>query len=260
MDRHFSGGYGPLHENGMTSNQELVWTPEMVHRFWAYEQSRPENFFSHQVGRVLVRRFRKRLTGRVLDYGCGLGFLVDDMLSEGISCGGVEFTLDFAAGLNASFNGRQGFLGVRVPDDFSDWRGTFDAIFLVEVAEHLYDDDLQKTLAGIHDLLQPGGILILTTPNNENRSKNFLCSPESGRLFHRFQHVRSWNRELLASFVTRHDFTVTEIGETDFSAHILALGRTRPFFYRLLRGIAKKLNTKAPHLYAIAAKVESAAI
>jgi SAM-dependent methyltransferase len=242
----------------MTSNQQLVWTPEMVRRFWAYERTRPENFFSHQVGRVLVRRFRKHLAGRVLDYGCGLGFLIDDMLSEGISCGGVEFTSDFVAQLTASFDDRQGFLGIRVPDDFSDWRGAFDAIFLVEVIEHLYDDELQKTVASIHNLLRPGGILLVTTPNNENRSKNFICSPESGHLFHRFQHVRSWNRESLASFLTRHNFTVMEAGETDFGAHILALGRTRPFFYRLVRAIAKKFNTEAPHLYAIAAKAEGA--
>jgi SAM-dependent methyltransferase len=183
---------------------------------------------------------------------------MDDMLSEGISCAGVEFTSDFVARLTASFDGRQGFLGVRVPDDCSDWRGAFDAIFLVEVVEHLYDDDLQKTLTSIHDLLSPGGVLIVTTPNAENRSKNFLCSPESGRLFHRFQHVRSWNRESLASLLARHDFAVTEVGETDFSAHMLALGRTRPFFYRFLRAIAKKLNTEAPHLYAIAARAEGA--
>lgn len=260
MERNSSGEQMPSHENGTISNQELVWSPEMVHRFWAYEQTRPENFFSYQVGRVLVRRFRKHLTGRVLDYGCGLGFLIEDMLNAGISCGGVEFTTDFATRLNTSFDNRQGFLGVRVPGNFSEWRGTFDAIFLVEVVEHLYDEDLRKTLTSIHGLLRPGGVLIVTTPNNENRSANFLCSPESGRLFHRFQHVRSWSRESLTSFVMEHDLKVTEIGETDFSAHVLALGRTQPFFYRLLRGIVRKFNIETPHLYAVAVKSERAAI
>jgi 2-polyprenyl-3-methyl-5-hydroxy-6-metoxy-1,4-benzoquinol methylase len=212
------------------------------------------------VGRVLVRRFRKRLAGRVLDYGCGLGYLIDDMLGESISCGGVEFTPDFVARLNASFDGRQGFLGVRVLDDFSDWRGAFDTIFLVEVIEHLYDSDLYETVASIHSLLRPGGTLIVTTPNNENRGKNLICAPESGRLFHRFQHVRSWDRESLASFLTQHEFAVSEVGETDFGAHILALARTRPFFHRLLRGIAKKFNMQVPHLYAVAVRPEGATL
>ncbi len=37
--------------------EELTWTPQMIARFWDYEKKSHEEFFTYQVGRVLVRHF-----------------------------------------------------------------------------------------------------------------------------------------------------------------------------------------------------------
>lgn len=233
---------------------ELVWTREMVRRFWAYEQRRPENYFSFQVGGVVARRFRPQLAGRVVDYGAGTGFLLEELLAAGVQCGAVEFGDDVVDALSARFANRKGFLGARNNDDLAEWRGTFDAAFLLEVVEHLYDQELHTCLTTVRSLLKPGGLLIVTTPNEEDRSKNFICSPESGLLFHRFQHVRSWSETSLGDALAGVGFQVLQIGATDFSAHPLAYKRTLSFPVRIARSAAKQLRRQTPHLYAVASR------
>jgi 2-polyprenyl-3-methyl-5-hydroxy-6-metoxy-1,4-benzoquinol methylase len=228
---------------------ELVWTPEMVRRFWAYESSRPENFFSFQVGSVLVRRFRKYLAGDVVDYGAGGGYLIEDLLGRGTRCAAVEAD---ATEINRRFAGIPRFLGARSFNNLADWQGRFDVAFLVEVVEHLYDKELSDCLLSVHDLLKPHGLLIVTTPNNERRSDHFICSPESGRLFHRFQHVRSWTPVSLSDALTQSGFKTVQTGTTDFGASLFALRRTNGIGFRLARAIAKNIWRREPHLFAIA--------
>lgn len=234
------------------NNSELVWTREMVNRFWAYEQKRPENYFSFQVGGVVVRRFQRYLKGRVVDYGAGTGFLLEELLAAGFQCGAVEFGQDVVDVLSKRFAGRKGFLGARESIDAAEWTGNFDAVFLLEVIEHLYDQDLQSCLAVARSLLKPGGWLIVTTPNEEDRSQNFICSPESGLLYHRFQHVRSWTAGSLVNLLTANGFEIAEIGTTDFEAHPIAHKRTTPLPMRIIKSASKRLRRRHPHLYSVA--------
>ena len=55
--------------------EELTWTPQMVARYWDYENRFQENFFTYHVGRVLVKHFRRFLNKpkRLIDYGAGAG-------------------------------------------------------------------------------------------------------------------------------------------------------------------------------------------
>jgi 2-polyprenyl-3-methyl-5-hydroxy-6-metoxy-1,4-benzoquinol methylase len=237
-----------------TDNSELVWTREMIRRFWDYEKTRPENYFSFQVGRVITRRFRSQLVGRVVDYGAGTGFLLEELLAAGVQCGAVEFGDDVVNDLSNRFATRKGFLGARNNEDLAQWNGTFDAAFLLEVVEHLYEEDLQDCLSTVRSLLKPGGSLIVTTPNEEDRSKSFICSPESGLLFHRFQHVRSWSEVSLGNMLATSGFRVSQIGTTDFSSHPLAYRRTMSFPVRVARSAAKQLMKQTPHLYAVASR------
>jgi 2-polyprenyl-3-methyl-5-hydroxy-6-metoxy-1,4-benzoquinol methylase len=238
----------------MTQRTELTWTREMVTRFWDFERARPEAFFSFQVGAVIARKFRKYFHGdaSIVDYGAGTGFLIDDLLANKTRCGAVEFGNDAVAELNERFGSHPSFLGARSHDAIGDWREKFDGAFLIEVVEHLYDDDLAVALASIHALLKPDGILIVTTPNEEDRSKSFISSPESGLLFHRYQHVRSWSAASLRSTLESHGFSCIEIGAIDFGASPLALRRTMPLPLRIARSLVKHLLRKRPHLFAVA--------
>jgi 2-polyprenyl-3-methyl-5-hydroxy-6-metoxy-1,4-benzoquinol methylase len=231
---------------------ELVWTPEMVARYWHYERTRPHNYFSFQVGAAVIRHFRRSLQGRVLDYGAGPGFLVDELLRVQTLCAAIEFGKDAVDELNEQFLERKGFLGAREISQAGCWQGMFDAALLVEVVEHLYDDPLRQALAKIRELLRKGGQLIITTPNNEDREKSFICSPESGLVFHRFQHVRSWTERSLSAFVAENGFSVRSTGTIDFAASVLAHRRTMSLPIRLIRSTAKRMICSRPHLFVVA--------
>ena len=227
----------------------------MVARFWDFARTRPETFFSYQVGAVVARKFRKHFSGRdIIDYGAGNGFLVEDLLEIGMRCGAVEFGSRAVEELNDRFERHPRFLGVRPHDGLDDFRGKFSGAFLVEVVEHLYDSELATALSTARELLKPGGILIVTTPNEEDRSMSFICSPESGLLFHKFQHVRSWSAASLRATLENHGFSCAEVAATDFGASPLAMRRNTSLPRRIATAAAKFLLRRQPHLYAVARK------
>jgi len=232
----------------------------MVERFWAHEARTPENFFGYQVGLSVVRRMRRHLlpARRIADYGAGAGFLVDDLLANGYAVGAIEFGPAAVRALTAKFATRAGFLGAwEVNEVVATAAERFDAIFLTEVVEHLYDSELLPCLHNIRALLREEGLLIITTPNAEDLSKSMMTSPESGRLFHRWQHVRSWTGETLASAVSAQGFEVIEVAATDFAAYPAALHRTHSMPIRWLRAGSKQVfnlfrRRLPPHLYLVA--------
>lgn len=228
---------------------ELNWTPEMIQRFWA--SAPKQDYFSYQVGRVIVNRFRKYLGGRTVDYGAGKGHLIDELLRIGQECCAVEFDV---AELYAEYGHKRNFMGAASPGSLQPWSNLFDSAFLVEVIEHLYDSDLNWALTHIHMLLKPDGYLIITTPNNEDRSKNMLTDTATGLRYHKYQHVRSWSEVTLPMTLADHHFDVVECGTCDFAASIHAHHRTKTFGERLIRTAALKLLGRRPHLYCIAKK------
>jgi 2-polyprenyl-3-methyl-5-hydroxy-6-metoxy-1,4-benzoquinol methylase len=240
------------------SIEELTWTPQMIARYWDFESRFQENFFTYQVGRVLVRHFRGFLNKpkKIIDYGAGAGFLIEELLHENRQCAAIEFAPDAVRLVQSKFQGNPKFLGARLVGNLQEWNGQFDVAFLTEVVEHLYDADLHRCLSCIHDLLAPGGLLILTTPNDEDRSKSMLLNPETGRVFHRWQHVRSWTPLSLQDLLQTRSFSPVEIGTTDFGASIHAMRRSHLLPMRLARAAVKRflllLGRKPPHLYAVA--------
>jgi SAM-dependent methyltransferase len=91
---------------------------------------------------------------------------------------GAGRLLDFGAGdlrlkrkfLTAGFAGRYETLDVsdEFPHEYSDLgqvRGVFGAILCLEVIEHLPLAAFETLLGGLVDRLEPGGVLIISTPN-----------------------------------------------------------------------------------------------
>ena len=230
----------------------------MIARYWDFESRFQKNFFTYHVGRVLVKHFRRFLSKpkKIIDYGAGAGILIEELLHENRQCAAIEFAPDAVRLIESKFQGNPNFLGVRLIGNLQEWNGQFDVALLTEVVEHLYDTDLDRCLSCIRDLLVPGGMLILTTPNDEDRTKSMLMSPETGRVFHRWQHVRSWTPLTLRDSLQTRGFSPVEIGTTDFGASMYAMRRSYPLPMRIARATAKRamsfLGQKPPHLFAVA--------
>lgn len=99
---------------------------------------------------------------RILDVGCHTGFFVKEVLNLGFDAYGIDFnkkSVNF--GLKAyNLDGR---ISLTTLEDIRSTGNRFEIISLFEVIEHVHNP--RELIESILDLLQPGGILILSTPN-----------------------------------------------------------------------------------------------
>lgn len=228
------------------SVKQLEWTPEQSKKFWDYESQFPQNYFTYKFGATIIRRLKKYLGGAatVLDYGCGMGNLIPHLLLRGFQVTGADFSPQSMAAVRAQFGSHPGFRGAFCPDELS---GRFEAIIVVEVIEHLPDAALNEAMATIRNHAAPAAKVIFTAPNGEDIAASSIFCAGCERVFHRWQHVRSWSQESLRAYLASAGFTVIEIFTTDF-----AVSFPRNKLGSLRFALKKLFNKEFPHLVCIA--------
>lgn len=188
----------------------------------------------------------------VLDFGCGPGFIFDHLqrLKANWRYTAIDFSEESIKAIDSKACGNPRFRGAyhvnQLPTPLED--GAFDITLLIEVIEHLKDEELNFTLHEVSRLTKRNGVLLITTPNAEDLSKSTTFCPECGAIFHEWQHVRSWNIASLTNHLNHHGFTLSKGKPLNFSA----LSPLR----RLLSVAVKKLQGKPvnPHLMAVFTK------
>lgn len=193
----------------------MNWTPEITARFWANEARHPENYFTNHSGHKVARKLKPFLKrhNRVLDYGCGLGFLVPHLAALGLEVTAADVSPEAIEATNQRNADTRGFQGAHLA---SSLQMPFDAIVSVEVVEHLTDAQLDEYFSTMWRLLEPGGTAIITTPNNESLQAAEVYCPCCDNTFHRWQHMRSWNAQTLGGALVRHGFKPWIAMETNF--------------------------------------------
>jgi 2-polyprenyl-3-methyl-5-hydroxy-6-metoxy-1,4-benzoquinol methylase len=228
----------------------MEWTDERVARFWDWQSQFPENYFTYQFGATIVASLKDYLKGRkrVLDYGCGVGYLLPHLCRQVGEVYGADPSAESVARTNERFGDLANFKGAFPVEALRARRLRFDAILCIEVIEHLSDDILGTVLGDVQNLLAPNGLAIFSTPNDEDLSKNLLFCPATGEVFHRWQHVRSWNRNSLPAHLRLNGYDVVDVVETNMS-----VSRTRS-----LKSLAKRAIKRAlfgapgnPHLVCV---------
>jgi 2-polyprenyl-3-methyl-5-hydroxy-6-metoxy-1,4-benzoquinol methylase len=156
-----------------------------------------------------------RTPGRLLDIGCSYGAFMVLAQGEGWDTSGVELSKEPAKFAREErrldvFNGTVEQAGY--PE------GYFDAVTLWDVIEHL--DDPVSTMAEIHRIMAPGGILLVFTINQEsllttvghilyklslNRWKHLM------ELFYDIHHNFFFSPHTLTSLLKRSEFEVADV-------------------------------------------------
>jgi SAM-dependent methyltransferase len=233
---------------------KLEWTPAHVERFWNWWSSHPqasEQYFSRLYGDSILDDVERRipLSGVVMDFGAGPGYLTEKLLRRGARVFSVDFSPESAASLEARLSGRAGFLGARTAslDRIPCDDASADLAILVEVVEHLDDRVLTPALREVTRVLRPGGHLVLTTPNQEDLGTAEVLCPECGCVYHRVQHVRAWSARTLTAAVEPCGYETIAAQPTKFLRKGGWLSRTR----RRLREMRMR---PAPHLFYLARK------
>jgi 2-polyprenyl-3-methyl-5-hydroxy-6-metoxy-1,4-benzoquinol methylase len=200
----------------------LEWTDENIKKFWNFwdlESQYDELYFTYQLGDFLVKSLSNYFphARTVLDYGSGRGHLIKPLIKHNLHVSALEFSDQAINLINNKYNNTQGFEGVYSLQEIKKIKKKFDLIFLVEIIEHLNDRELKNTIENVNKLLVKNGIVIITTPNDEILLNSMVCCPECQKIFHRWQHIRSWNEDSLKNYLLAKEFTIVDIFVTDLN-------------------------------------------
>lgn len=237
----------------------LVWTPEMVKDFWDYEANFPAKYFTrsrrHQIISTLANYLPRHCT--VLDYGCGPGNLIGPLLDAGFRVAGMDMSPSARESVLAEYGGHPQFIGVYDQQGIECSGLNFDAIIVAEVIEHLYDEQLDSLLATLGTLCSASTHIVFTTPNEEDLAESYILCPTSGKLFHRFQHVRSWSQASIKSYLDARQFHGTRTFTTDFDTTLAIRGKNHPLRGRWWSALRRTIryrtrrDRKRPHLVVV---------
>ena len=107
--------------------------------------------------------------GFVADFGCGNALLLPLIYKVVHKYFGIDFSEDFIRvakqrQLYAGISNAEFYCGF-IQDFCKDHEGFFDAVFALDLSEHVYDDEWQEIVNGMRLSLKPGGKAYLHTPN-----------------------------------------------------------------------------------------------
>ena len=170
-----------------------------------------------------VEFLRSLPSGRILDIGCGPGFLLS-ALEGGWQRHGVEVSA-FAAKHAAQWG--EIFVGeveaARYPDAW------FDAIVMHHVIEHIPEPG--GTIREVHRVLKPGGVLLLGTPDFDSGCARLFG--ERYRLLNDPTHVSLFSNDSMHRFLRDHGFLVEKVDYPFFDTPYFTPGNLERLFDRL---------------------------
>lgn len=235
----------------MPEYRMMEWTPERIERFWEWQAEFPEQYFTH----ILGARIASRLSGyfppnaRILDLGCGLGHLIPHLSTYAREVVGIDASVAAIQATRARCHELGNFGGAFLLEEIGQIPGKFDVITVIEVVEHLTDEQLRGLLQTARSLVAPAGVVIFTTPNEEPLEQSMIYSPATGEVFHRYQHMRRWTAESLRDCVQSGGFDVVETVTTDFS--LTWRQKLRRLISRIVR-LGRVPPIRPPHLMCVA--------
>ncbi|MFD2145581.1 class I SAM-dependent methyltransferase [Mucilaginibacter antarcticus] len=191
---------------------------------YGFRESGPAHTFQY-LQQPLLDMLGGNTNRRILDLGCGNGYLVNFLISQGYDAYGTdasEMGIEIARQSHPDRFYVQDLSTDKLPLELQNKQ--FDTILSTEVIEHLYDP------AGFIEFckasLIPGGELIISTPYH-GYFKNLLLSILGKWDTHMDPswyggHIKMWSKNTLSKALTTAGFNVT---------HFTGCGRF-PYFYK----------------------------
>lgn len=135
-------------------------------------------------------------------------------------------------------------------DPFPFPANSLDLVLLCEVIEHMTQHPPTHLLTQIHQVLRPGGHLLITTPN-QTQLKNlarrlFRLAPPAGHDSTYSAHHHEYTLAELGSTLTHHGFTVTQAQHIDFYTPFRTRSRYDHLVLRSLKILAYCLTSLIP--------------
>lgn len=228
----------------------LEWTDERVAAMWSfYAATEADNYFAARFGKALLNNVSHYLPagGMAADYGCGSGKIAR-MLAQHRPVLAIDFGETLVSTSSAFVDNPTPFpVSFATPENVDEHTGKISALFFLEAIEHLLPDWIEPTFNNLRKLLKPGGLIVCSTPNEEDVARAMVCCPSCRHYFHKYQHMRTFDAAGLAAFMEERGFDTVEV-----KAH--NLGMVSP--YARARQALRRVMGKAqyPHLVYVGRK------
>lgn len=216
----------------------IVWDDELTRRLWNYystSDAHRSTYFGETVGQHFVRVLSRSgvLHGRrsVADISCGTGAIIEALLRvvhADCKVTGFDISELSVERTNARNQADCRFAGAFLTKGFpmSIESASVDLLILTEVIEHLDDSVLNLLFSDCRRALAPGGVLVLTTPNEENLDRGRVLCPECGCVFHRWQHCRTWSKASLSGALLQAGFLNVKVRPVTWGSELIHLAFT----------------------------------
>lgn len=178
-----------------------------------------------------VRKMSYRHTGSLLNYGAEAGFFSDAMEKRGWKVTSVEKYHEQRVFALEMFHHR-----MIDESDMEQLRpDTFDVITMWHVFEHQYHPD--ALLDRFHELLKPGGVLIMACPNIESNDARHYGADWAA--YNVPRHLLHFSPTTLNNLVSKHGFVLMEHRSMPFDCFYISILSERNHGHRMafIRGM-----------------------
>lgn len=148
----------------LKNNTPFEYLSEAEDMYWAIKQS---------INKGYIKK-----TSKILEVGCGMGYLTYSMNKEGFNIKGCDISEKAIEKAKATYglNTEELFFVADIYKISEDANFRYDTIILTEVIEHIYNPlDFISTLL---KLLSPNGNIIITTPNKTAYKKSIFWTSD----------------------------------------------------------------------------------
>lgn len=207
------------------NRKRIEWNVENINRLQDFLASKPReetNYFGYQVGEAIVYFcgfFVENIQKcKVLDYGCGMGHIMERFIEKGVNVWGVDMSGEAVDACIRRCRDSKYFHGVKIFDggELPFETAAFDLITCTECIEHILPEHMENLLSELLRVLKPGGRILITTPNEENFLLSELCCPECNTIYHKVGHVNWFSVDKLTKLMEEHGYTTILCHGTDW--------------------------------------------
>lgn len=158
--------------------------------------------------RWIYENIRTALGEKIIEIGCGLGAIIDFMISKNNEITGVDISDEYIKFLKKYYKKNKNIRIIK--SDILDLpvkvkKNYFDSVVMINVLEHIKDDD--KAIKIIRKLLKKGGSIALMVP-----AFNILFGP----LDKNVGHFRRYEKKQLEQLLKKNNFEIKEIYYMNF--------------------------------------------
>ncbi len=161
----------------------------------------------------LINSVAKDKKGRILDYGCGTGYLLETMKSDGWKTFGIEPN-DKARELASQ--------KVKVKETIEQLdlkNKKFDIITLWHVLEHIHD--LNSTIKTLKTILKEKGKIIIAVPNIESYEESIFG--EEWAAYDVPRHLYHFSQDTMKTLMLKHGLKIKQIYPMKLDAYYISL-------------------------------------